>query len=72
MNYWFLIFIITSTYRNNEDIMLLTVPESRSSKQQGYAISMCEWMKSIIRAPAVFRKLEYEYTYYFWKLLDLL
>lgn len=39
MNYWFLIFIITSTYRNNEDIMLLTVPESRSSKQQGYVLA---------------------------------
>lgn len=32
MNYWFLIFIITSTYRNNEDDVLSTVPGSKSTK----------------------------------------
>jgi len=53
MNYWVLIFIITSTYRNNEDDMLLTVPGRKSTKQQGCAISMCELLKGVIRAHAV-------------------
>lgn len=66
MNYWFLIFIITWTYRNNEDDVLFTVPGSKSTKQQGYAVSMCELLKGIIRARAVIWRPEHEeYKFYF-------
>ena len=40
--------------------MLSTVPGSKSTEQQGYAISMCELLKGIIRAHAVIWKPEHE------------
>lgn len=73
MNYWFLIFIITSTYRNNEDNTLSTVPGSNSTKQEGSAISTCQLLRGMIIAQAVIQTLGHEeYKFYFWKLLDLL
>lgn len=40
MNYWFLIFIITSTYRNNKSIKLWMAPGSKFIEQQGCAVNI--------------------------------